>query len=65
MKKRVSLLLLAAILLVSLVLITPAGQARDLTKLGLKASYDLKGNTVTYISWTADRMKTTWRPIRW
>ncbi len=58
MKKRLSLLMLAAILLVCLVLVTPAGQARDLTKLGLKASYDLKGATVTYISWTADRIKT-------
>lgn len=56
MRKK-AILVLVGMLFLSLVVILPEGQARDLTKLGLKPSYNLGGATVTYISWTADRMK--------
>ncbi len=58
MKKRVSIFVSVLVLLgIFVTLLTPAGQARDLSKMGLKSSYDLGGNTVTYVSWTAERIK--------
>ncbi len=57
MKRRINLLLVIAAIVVCLAVLTPAGQARDLTKMGLKSSYNLGGNTVTYVSWTAERIQ--------
>ncbi len=58
MKKKISVFSLVLVVLgIFIVLLTPAGQARDLSKMGLKSSYDLGGNTVTYVSWTAERIK--------
>lgn len=52
-KTRLSVLV---VLVLSLVL-TSSVLAYDLTELGLEPSYDLGGNTVTLISWTAERIE--------
>mgnify|MGYP000975955912 CR=1 FL=1 len=44
MKKKISLLFVVVAIVVCLAVLTPAGQARDLTKMGLKSSYNLGGN---------------------
>lgn len=57
MSKRISAYVLSLTLIV--LMLVAGVSARDLTELGLQSvgSYDLGGNTVTFISWTAARIE--------